>query len=998
MNKILIYVASCLLVLFGQTTEQIKKAKTYIKQSGMTKTEVLQQAKIQGYSEKDLKRLLGSENTNSDLKNLSDEKLNENSKTIPLSNQEEKEKKIKLDEKFENSDELDIIDEFKFLKNFESQDRIDENKYFGYDIFKRDPSLFQGSSMGTVDPEYLIGPNDELIIMLWGETQFRQVLTVDKEGFVFIPEIGQVFVNGLNLNLLESKLFRVFSQSYQSLSPQNGKPTTFLDVSLGNLRPLRVQVLGEVSQPGAYTVSRSATLFSSLYYFNGPSTLGSLRDIHLIRRGKKIASIDFYDYLLTGKKPNDQKLQLDDIIFIPPRKKTVQIKGEVKRPGIYELKENETMIDLINLSGNLKVTAYLDLIQIDRIVPFEDREIEEMDRRYIDLDLNQILDKKLIFKLEDGDVANIYSIPKNRNNFVEIFGAITRPGKYDLGNSLKISDLINKADGLMGDAYIERIDLIRTKEDFTEKLIKLNLEKVLSGDVDHDIYLQGLDKIKIYSLRDMIPKSYVSIDGHVKLPGRYTLQQNMTLYDIIFKAGGFLDEEFLRKTYLKRADIIRNTTKSNDKKIISFNLGDLLEKKENIDLLLQADDLIKVYSTKQIEGGLREVLISGNVKYPGKYELFEDNMRIRDLLFKAGGFDDPLFKAQTYLKRADLLRFDKDRITKSIIKFNLNNILNDNEDIENIILMPGDEIIIYPENLFNSVKYVSIDGVIQDPGKYSLKTNMSLKDLILEAGGLAEDIYRYRIEIARVDPFNKSLNEFAKTIILNIDGNINFLNDQFQNDSNNSTFKLEPYDHIVVRPDPYFNFQKKVFVKGEVLYPGEYIILSLDQTITDIIERAGGLKENAYLKGSKFTRNGLSININLEEILKKPKSKLNINVQHGDVIEIVKFQHLVFINGEVNNPGVYKHLPKKSLEYYLDIAGGLTNDANPKTIWVKYPNGKSKKYKKRIFKKIKIYDGTHIFIDKKEDREPIDRTELAKEITSIFSNIAQIVVMITLAK
>ena len=156
--------------------------------------------------------------------------------------------------------------------------------------------LFQSTSSGAVDPEYLIGPGDELIVMLWGETQFRQVLNVDREGFVFIPEVGQVFVNGLNLSLLESKLFKVLSKSYASLNPQGGKATTFLDISLGNLRPLRIQVLGEVSQPGAYTVSPSATLFSSLYYFNGPTNLGSLRDIQLIRGGKKLHQLIFINF------------------------------------------------------------------------------------------------------------------------------------------------------------------------------------------------------------------------------------------------------------------------------------------------------------------------------------------------------------------------------------------------------------------------------------------------------------------------------------------------------------------------------------------------------------------------------------------------------------------------------------------------------------------------------------------------------------------------------
>ena len=174
-----------------------------------------------------------------------------------------------------------------------------------------------------------------------------------------------MFVNGLSLDLLESKLFRVFSQSYASLNPQGRAPTTFLDVSLGNLRPLRIQVLGEVAQPGAYTVSPSTTLFSALYYFNGPTTLGYLRVIKLIRGGVKISSIDFYNYLLTGEKPKDQKLQLDDVIFIPSRLNTVSIEGEINRSGIYELRPEESLADLIAIAGNLKITAYMDRAQID---------------------------------------------------------------------------------------------------------------------------------------------------------------------------------------------------------------------------------------------------------------------------------------------------------------------------------------------------------------------------------------------------------------------------------------------------------------------------------------------------------------------------------------------------------------------------------------------------------------------------------------------------------
>ena len=409
--------------------------------------------------------------------------------------------------------------------------------YFGYQIFKKDPALFQTSSVGAVDPDYLIGPGDEIIVMLWGETQFRQVLEVNREGFIFIPEIGQVFVNGLSLSLLESKLFRVFSQAYASLNPEGRKATTFLDLSLGNLRPLRIQVLGELGQPGAYTVSPSTTLFSALYYFNGPSTLGSLRDLRLIRGNKEIASIDFYDYLLTGKKPKDEKLQLDDIIFIPKRKKTVSIQGEINRPGIYELIPGETLSDIISISRGLKITAYLDRIQIDRVVPFDKREKLGMDRVLIDLNIGEILNSEKIFELHDGDKIQVFSVLEARQNMVSITGAITRPGTYDLGQSLRLSELIIKADSITGDAYLDRVDIIRISPDLTEELIKVNLLKALNGDLENDIKLKSLDRVKVYSTSDMIQKTYVSISGHVKNPGRYLLQKNMTLFDLIFKGG-----------------------------------------------------------------------------------------------------------------------------------------------------------------------------------------------------------------------------------------------------------------------------------------------------------------------------------------------------------------------------------------------------------------------------------------------------------------------------
>ena len=895
-------------LFLGQTTEQIKKAKEIIQRTGMSEKQVRDAAKSRGYTDKQIDDVIQKEKS-SQIK--SEQRISDISEKVELpdngkSNELIQEKAASsLDENtlIEEFD-LDVIDETEFSIESKTETARQDLTYFGYDIFKRDPALFQATSVGAADPDYLIGPGDEIIVMLWGETQFRQVLIVDREGFVFIPEVGQVFVNGLNLNLLESKIFRVFSQSYASLDPQGATPTTFLDVSLGNLRPLRIQVLGEVAQPGAYTVSPSATLFSALYYFNGPTTLGSLRDIHLIRGGKKIASIDFYDYLLTGKKLKDQKLQLDDVIFVPRRMKTVTIAGEINRSGIYELKPKESLGDLINIAGSLKITAYMDRAQIDRIVPFEDRKELGMDRVYTDVNLDKELKSEKKFSLLDGDKIKIFSVLDLRQNVVEIRGAVTRPGNYDLGDSLSLGELINKADGLLGDAYLERIDIIRTRPDFKEELIKLDLGKAMEGNQENNIFLQGFDRVQVYSITDMVERTYVSILGHVKRPGRFPLQKNMTVYDLIFKAGGIIDEEFKKQTFMGRADLIRLNDDNITRRIKSFNLGELLESPDSkVDFPLQANDIVRIYSN----------------------------------------------------------------------------------------------------DLFSSNKTITVNGVVRNPGSYLLKTNMTLKDLILEAGGLNDNVYRYRVEVARIDPLNKDLNQFAKIITFDIDREFAPVSSSYNDNSNGKTsagsvdFKLFPYDLISIRPDPFFKEQKQVTIVGEVLYPGEYTIIGSDEKITGIIDRAGGLLSSAYPEASQYFRKGLKINASLGEIIKNPNSKLNFKVQNGDRIVIVSHPNTINILGEVNNIGTHKYVPGKRLKYYLDLAGGLNQNADKGNIWVNYPNGDSKKYNKYSLISPKIIDGSSITVGRAEEKEPLDKTEFAKELTAIFANLAQALAVVVLA-
>ena len=343
-------------------------------------------------------------------------------------------------------------------------------QYFGYDIFQGDPSVFQSSTFGAVDPDYNIGPGDEVIIMLWGETQFRQVFIVNREGFIFIPEVGQVFVNSITFGELERKLSRLLSKVYSSINPSSGKASTFMDVSLGNLRPRRIIVLGEVSQPGAYSVSPSTSLFTALYYFRGPTTLGSLRDIRLIRGGKQVASVDFYDYLLSGKQLNDVRLQLDDVIFIPPRGKTVSIWGAVKRNAIFELKEKEGIKDLVEMAGGLEMSAYVKRAQVDRVVPFEERTDEWKDRLIFDFNIGDEITGETMMQLEDADSIQVFSILDIYQNDVYLSGSsVFRPGRYELENGMRIKELLEKADGLRNDAYLKTAHIVRTQEENLQK-------------------------------------------------------------------------------------------------------------------------------------------------------------------------------------------------------------------------------------------------------------------------------------------------------------------------------------------------------------------------------------------------------------------------------------------------------------------------------------------------------------------------------------------------
>jgi polysaccharide export outer membrane protein len=780
--------------------------------------------------------------------------------------------------------------------------------YFGYDIFKQTPAAFEPTAVGPIDPGYLLGPGDVLRLTVWGDAEFQYQLEVDREGRVFIPNVGQVFVMGTPLNQLEEKLKKQLSKFYSGLFTR--PPRTFLDVTIAKLRPLRVFVMGEVKQPGGYTISSYATVFNALYSVGGPLVRGSLRNVRVLRENKVVATVDLYDYLLRGDQTSDVRLQNNDVVFIPPRGKTVSIAGEVRRPAIYELKESEQLSKLIDYAGGLLATAYLDHAQIDRVKPFEERMKGTEDRVVVDISLKDMLAKPgTDVMLYDADDVQIFPILDEKKNFVSIQGAVWRPGRYELGKIKTIKDLIAAAEGVKPDTYLGKGDLERVRPDLTREFVTFDVAIALKGEREHDIELREKDAVRLYSIHEIEFDKTVTVSGHVKYPQTIPYADSLTLYDLIFRAGGLLDPEFQKSTYLERADLVR---------------------------------------------------------------------------------------------------LNPDMITKRIIPFNLQRLLDDST--YNIHLQPRDEVIVYGIGVTEVTdKYVTINGSVKNPGKYPLRSNMTLNDLVLLAGGFTEDASLLEAEVSRIRP--EGLRGDSLSIILHPKLTKDFaheVSDQPLNElahgdpPRNGDFYLQYMDQVLIRPNPDFKPQQNVIVEGEVLYPGTYAIQRKGERLSEILVRAGGPTKVAYLGGAQFYRGGKRLVVDFEEAYRNKDEEHDIMMLAGDRITIPPRPRTVLVTGEVNNPGLQVFIDGQSVSDYVDRAGGRTDSAQYALLTL--PTGETKKVTFGWFRSDpRVLEGSTIVVTKKPAEPPPERREFdlgatIKDSFAVVASAATIIYLISQVK
>ena len=580
---------------------------------------------------------------------------------------------------------------------------------FGQQLFSAGPASFTPPSNMPVSTDYIIGPDDNIVVQLWGRINEQYTLTVQRDGSIQLPQIGTIQVAGLTYKQLQELIKR----EAESITGVN------VNVTMGKLRSITIFVIGSVKKPGAYTVSAFDTILNALIYARGPDTLGSMRNIQLRRRNKLITTFDLYDLILKGDSSKDMRLEPGDIIFVPKAEMVVAIGGDVRAPAVYELKKNKSLLNALKLAGGIKPSAYSEQIQIQRY-------LENRERIILDMSLDELKIQKRAFKLQDGDVVRIFPVVKEDTNAVYLFGNVMRPGKYEYSQGMRITDVIKVAEDLKPETYFSYA-LIKRYEppEKLPKLVPFNLgEALLKHSTKENILLQPRDEIFIFNKWTFEDKPYVSVAGEVRRPEAYPCDEGMRVKDAIYRAGGLT-----LNVSMGPANIFRTDPKTKEVSMLVIDLARAMSREEDSNIILQDKDRLVIHSIREYRPE-KKVSIYGEVKNPGEYPLAEA-MTIRDLVFACGNL-----KESAYIYSAELTRYDTSggKLFKTEVKkINLKGALKGVEE-DNIKLRQFDSLFILTIPKWQVKKKVSISGEVKFPGDYNFTERETLFELIERAG------------------------------------------------------------------------------------------------------------------------------------------------------------------------------------------------------------------------------------------------------------------------
>ena len=540
----------------------------------------------------------------------------------------------------------------KYEKQWQEEVDAKKLKVYGSQLFKNNKLTFEPNLNIPTPTNYLLGAYDELLIDLSGLYEASFKLKVSPEGTVRIPNIGPVKVGGLTIEAATRQIKSQLSGIYTGLS--SGE--THLNVSLGNIRSIKVTIVGEATRPGTYTLPSLASAFNALYACGGPNDIGSMRSIKVIRRAKVIATIDIYKLLTKGVIDNNVILQDEDVIQIEPYQIRTSVVGEVKRKGIYEVISNETLSDVIQYAGGFTGNAYGQKVSIVRNLDNQKSMVDVSAADYAN------------FKLMAGDSIQIPQVNDKFNNRVYVTGSVYRPGAFALEDNGSLKKLIEKADGVKEDAYLKMAYLFRQSNNSVPSIINFNLNDILLGRTA-DLSLQKNDSIYIPSFYEYRQKQTVSIWGAVNKPDTYPLEENLSVKDLIFKAKGFTELALTDSIELIREIKDPAALKNSNQRTLVFKVS--MDKNMNftqnsLDMKLENGDQVVVRTIPGHEI-IRMVRVEGEVMMPGSYSVNNKSERISDVINRAGGFNQFAYTSGAYLIRYEKLTGIEKLIKQKII-------------------------------------------------------------------------------------------------------------------------------------------------------------------------------------------------------------------------------------------------------------------------------------------------------------------------------------------
>lgn len=634
---------------------------------------------------------------------------------------------------------------------------------YGSELFTETSLVFEPNLRIPTPAGYILGPDDELVINVFGFSEKTYNVAVNEEGNIYIPQVGPIFLNGLSIEQASAKIKnKLASTIYRAI----GSGQTRVQISLGKIRSIRVTVIGEAKKPGTYTVSSLTTLFNILYLCGGPSDLGSYRTIELIRGNELKRSVDLYAFLTRGDQKDNVLLQEGDVIRVPYYTARISLNGSIKHKGKYEVLLGETFNDVLKYSGGFADDAYKASVTIYQFTDTE-RKIADLQKRNYEN-----------YKPSSGDSIVVGKLLNRYANKLTITGAVLRPGEYELENGSGLKDLIKKAGGLKEDVYLKRGSISRIDENGLSEQLSFDIDSVMTDKVT--IALKRSDSVNVYSIFDIQNEASISIEGEVNKPGKYKWAKSITLKDLLLTAGGATEAGDVKNIEIARRidNVNLNTLNHLQTEIISVNLGDSLS---NEDIILKPFDVINVRQKPEY-AKQRTVTVDGMVINPGRYTLKMSGDKISDIIKRAGGFranaDTTALIIKRLVKRnqtiddrekvfSKLLNIKEDSLNTSSrikneiykeydkISINLTAALANSNSPENMSLEDGDVLTIEP-----NTNLVKVSGEVYFPTIVPFEKGANLKYYIQKSGSYTDQARKSGALVIYPDGKAKKVKKF----------------------------------------------------------------------------------------------------------------------------------------------------------------------------------------------------------------------------------------------